>query len=145
MYKSIKLKLLYEKLYLKLVGVSVMAATLAGCSMDRMMPMAMMPTPPSECEKVLGFKVEPLPKGKTTDAQLAVWMAKEGATRQTEHSTSRVCAEYALRVAGVMKDKEVPAAAKQGVEPAKVVPPTKAKKASKPAAVPEANDTTPAS
>lgn len=90
---------------------------LGGCATERLMPTVFMPTPPKECEQVLGLTVEPLPKGKTTDAQLAVWMAKEGAARQKEHEMSKVCAEYALRTAGVMKDKDKPAT-KGGVEAA---------------------------
>lgn len=93
----------------------------SGCATDRLMPTVFMPTPPKECEQVLGLTVEPLPKGKTTDAQLAVWMAKEGAARQKEHEMSKVCAEYALRTAGVMKDKDKPPTESKGgetVEPA---------------------------
>ena len=95
----------------------VLAALFAGgCATDRLLTVAFMPTPPKECEQVLGLTVEPLPKGKTTDAQLAVWMAKEGAARQKEHEMSKVCAEYALRTAGTMKDKDKPPT--KGVDPA---------------------------
>lgn len=82
-----------------------------GCARDRILPTVFMPDPPKECEEVLNFKVEKLPKGKTTDSQLAVWMAKEGAARQKEHEISRVCAEHSLRTAGVMKDKDKPSGA----------------------------------
>lgn len=98
---------------------------LSGCAADRMLPMAMMPTPPKECEQVLGFTVDPLPRGKSNAAKLSVDMTKEGAARQQEHAVSRVCAEYALRTAGVMKDREAPASVRKGVEPARTTIPTK--------------------
>lgn len=92
-----------------MVGVVAMAAvTLGGCSNSRWMPLVYMPDPPKECAEVLDFKVEPLPPGKSNGAKLGVDMAKEGATRQQEHNISKVCAEYALRTAGVMKDKDKP-------------------------------------
>ena len=86
--------------------VAAVATAFGGCAKDRILPTVFMPDPPKECEEVLNFKVEKLPKGKTTDSQLAVWMAKEGAARQKEHEISRVCAEHSLRTAGVMKDKD---------------------------------------
>ncbi len=111
---------------LTITGMALLAGiTLSGCAADRMLPQAMMPTPPKECEQVLGFKVDPLPPGKSNAAALSVAMAKEGAARQQEHTISRVCAEYALRTAGVMKDKEAPAAAAKGVDGAKTTVPTK--------------------
>jgi hypothetical protein len=115
------------RLFLVVGNLMALGATLSGCAGDRLMPMAMMPTPPKECEQVLGFEVAPLPSGKSNAAALSVAMAKEGAARQQEHATSKVCAEYALRTAGVMKDKEAPASAKNGVEAAKAAPLTKGK------------------
>lgn len=93
---------------LVVITIAAIAATLGGCANERGLPFVYMPTPPKECEQVMDFKVEPLPKGKSNAAALSVAMAKEGATRQQEHTTSKVCAEYALRTAGVMKDKEAP-------------------------------------
>lgn len=101
---------LKQRAFLFAVSVMVAASTLAGCATDRLLPIVYMPTPPKECEQVLGFKVDPLPTGKSNAAALSVAMAKEGAARQQEHSTSKVCAEYALRTAGVMKDKDKPRA-----------------------------------
>jgi hypothetical protein len=115
------------RVYLLASSLMMLGTALSGCTTDRLLPQAMMPTPPKECEQVLGFEVAPLPPGKSNAAALSVAMAKEGASRQQEHATSKVCAEYALRTAGVMKDKEAPASAQKGVEPAKVVPPTKGK------------------
>lgn len=120
----------YQKLRVQLFyfGVSLVAAMGSiGCSPSRMLPIAYMPTPPKECEQVLGFKVDPLPPGKSNAAKLSVDMAKEGAARQQEHTVSKVCAEYALRTAGVMKDKETPAAiaAETPVAAAKTTPATK--------------------
>lgn len=98
---------------------------LCGCANDRMLPWAYMPTPPKECDQVLDFKVDPLPPGKSNAAKLSVDLAKEGAMRQQEHATSRVCAEYALRTAGVMKDKDrKPVAGEPVVAAATKVPPT---------------------
>jgi hypothetical protein len=98
------------------MGLFLLSPIFGGCAMDRMMPMAMMPTPPKECQQVMSFEVKPLPEGKSTATALSVAMAKEGAARQQEHAVSKVCAEYALRTAGVMKDKEAPAEAKKGVD-----------------------------
>lgn len=117
------------------VSSSLIAATvllgilLSGCATERAMPLTMMPTVPKECETVLDFNVPPLPPGKTDGANLAVAMAKEGASRQQEHAISRVCAEYALRTAGVMKEADSPTAAKKGVAGAKAKVPAKSTKA----------------
>jgi hypothetical protein len=106
----------------------LLSIVLSGCATERAMPLTMMPTVPKECETVLDFSVPPLPPGKTDGANLAVAMAKEGASRQQEHAISRVCAEYALRTAGVMKEAEAPTTAKKGVASAKA----KAQKSTKP-------------
>lgn len=115
---------IYRELFLGAIVVLGVASLLGGCVSERQLPAAMMPTPPKECQQVLDFKVEPLAPGKSTATALSVAMAKEGAARQQEHATSKVCAEYALRASGVMKDKEAPAEAKKGVDAATAVPPT---------------------
>lgn len=113
---------LRQRAYLFAVSVMALAGTLGGCANERMMPIVYMPTPPKECEQVMGFKVEPLPAGKSNAAKLSVDMAKEGAARQQEHTISKVCAEYALRTAGVMKDKEAPKTGEPAVAAASTVP-----------------------
>lgn len=102
------------------------ALCLIGCGDSRMLPAIYMPTVPKECEQVLAFKVQPLPSGKSNAAKLSVDLAREGAIRSTEHEISRVCAEYALRTAGVMKDKDKsPAPGEPVVAAATTVPKTR--------------------
>lgn len=136
------------KFFLWLVGASMAISTFGGCAAERMLPQAMMPTAPKECEQVMNFKVDPLPQGKSNAASLSVAMAKEGATRQQEHTTSKVCAEYALRTAGVMKEKDTPPEAKKGVEPASstaTVKTVKSKPVAKTPAVPNTTTEQPVS
>lgn len=87
-------------------AIAVLCLASSACADKRIMPAMFMPDPPKECEEVMGFEVKPLPTGKSNAAKLSVDMAKEGAARQEEHVKSKVCASYALRTAGVMKDGE---------------------------------------
>jgi hypothetical protein len=102
------------KLYTGLATLAL-GALLAGCAAERLLPQAMMPDAPKECDQVMRFQVDPLPKGASTATVQSTQLAKEGSTRQVEHEISRVCAEYALRAAGKMKDVDAPKSSKSGV------------------------------
>lgn len=117
------------------VGITMIGVLLSGCATKRGLPIVYMPDPPKECEYVMNgvdgksgdklFEVTPYPRGATTTGQVNVWLAKEGATRKNEREVSRVCAEYALRTAGVMADKDKPPSIGGGVNDVTAVDPPK--------------------
>lgn len=121
-----------------LATAMVLSVGLIGCANQRALPVVFMPDPPKECEQVLDFKVEPLTPGKSNAAKLSVDMAKEGAARQQEHAKSKVCAEYALRTAGVMKDKDrAPTPGEPMVDSAKRIPKARSERPARQKEAPE--------
>lgn len=123
------------------LALVAMAGTFGGCASKRGLPIVYMPDPPKECEYVMNgvdgksgtrlFEVEPYPRGSTTTGQVNVWLAKEGATRKNEREISRVCAEYALKTAGVMADGDKPKGLSGGVNETPSVAPAPKTKPSK--------------
>jgi hypothetical protein len=95
--------------------ITTVAFGVSACEKNNLLPTSFMPTAPNECAQVMDFHVPELPKGKTTDAQVAVWLAKDSVERQQEHAIAQVCAKHALKTAGALKEKEVPAKAQHGV------------------------------
>lgn len=90
----------------------------AGCSTNRDMATNYQPDPPKECQEIIDgtdstsgerlFEVHPYPSKTTSTGQVNVWLAKEGTARKDEHAKAKVCAEHALRTAGVMADAPKP-------------------------------------
>lgn len=78
---------------------------LSGCAADRLLTLNTVPTAPQECAEVMDFQIPKYPDRKTTTTQVFVWSAQDNIQRQKEHQTSRVCAEYGLRVGGITKEK----------------------------------------
>ena len=117
------------RMALTIFAISLLSTTLMGCEAKRLLPMVYMPDAPKECDAVLDQKVEALPSGKTNAAALSAMMAKDSADRLKEQADSKVCAEFALRTAGTMKDKDKPkVAGEPKVEAATKVPEVKPQK-----------------
>ena len=97
-----------QKLYLltKPLLVASLAIVISGCAHEKELTVMHMPKPPGECVKVQFQSVKKLPPGKTTDAQIAVWLAKEGTVRTKEQQVAKVCADYALRLYEKMRDRK---------------------------------------
>jgi len=94
------------KLLLAILFLLVIFAGITGCTTTRKLTVVDLTKPPKECDDVKLSSIKKLPAGKTTDAQIAVWLAKEGTVRTKEQATAKVCADYALRLYETMRDKK---------------------------------------
>ena len=86
------------------VMVLMLAVALAGGGCAAKLTKINMPRPPDECKKKLAA-LPKYPRGKTTDVQIAVWLAKLRAAYGQATRDYEVCAAYARRTYGTMRDK----------------------------------------